>query len=242
MKKILVYMAFSVLAAGMVSSCKPSFKTGIYTDEMTLPSPSEGGDSLFFSINMEFAYGGNANVASAINRSLSDWAFDLEDSLEGIDESAVAYRENLIDEYLSEPESVTWENSIDGHFTGNYKGWTNYMFNFYSYKGGVHGLQTVCAIVFDSATGKELSQDDILKEYTHTAVAELLVKSIKESLSAEDSSLTELLEEDQIVPNNNFSVGKDGITWYFQPYEAGPYVLGGLAGTVSWKELKPFLK
>ena len=37
-------------------------------------------------------------------------------------------------------------------------------------------------------------------------------------------------------------VGANGIQWVFQPYEAGPYALGIVTASVSWKELKPYLK
>jgi hypothetical protein len=37
------------------------------------------------------------------------------------------------------------------------------------------------------------------------------------------------------------SIGPDGITWSFGPYELGGYLSGGKA-TVSWSELKPYLR
>ena len=43
-------------------------------------------------------------------------------------------------------------------------------------------------------------------------------------------------------PNGNFSVGKEGITWYFNPYDIAPYALGVIDVTLSWDQLKPLLK
>jgi hypothetical protein len=37
-------------------------------------------------------------------------------------------------------------------------------------------------------------------------------------------------------------VGKDGIEWISQPYEAGPYALGIVSATLGWDQLKPYLK
>ena len=50
------------------------------------------------------------------------------------------------------------------------------------------------------------------------------------------------MEAELIGPNENFSVGPDGIEWIFQPYEIGPYALGIVTATLSWKQLKPYLK
>ena len=58
----------------------------------------------------------------------------------------------------------------------------------------------------------------------------------------EAPELVELVMMDAIVPNGNFSVGKDGMEWIFQPYEAGPYALGIVSATLGWDQLKPYLK
>ena len=44
------------------------------------------------------------------------------------------------------------------------------------------------------------------------------------------------------VPNGNFGVSEEGVTWTFNPYEIAPYALGIIDLTVSWADLKPYLK
>jgi len=40
---------------------------------------------------------------------------------------------------------------------------------------------------------------------------------------------------------NHASIGPDGITWSFEPYELGGYLSAG-AATISWSALKPYLR
>ena len=70
----------------------------------------------------------------------------------------------------------------------------------------------------------------------------MLRDAVTASMQVDDEELLELVEMDSIVPNNNFSVGDSGIEWVFQPYEVGPYALGIVTATLSWKQLKPYLK
>ena len=70
----------------------------------------------------------------------------------------------------------------------------------------------------------------------------MLRQAVLSSMEQEDQELVELVDAELIVPNNNFSVGQDGVQWIFQPYEVGPYALGIVSATLSWKQLKPYLK
>ena len=137
---------------------------------------------------------------------------------------------------------LTWEDKISGVFTGDYKNWYNYLITYYSYRGGAHGIQTVSQLVFDKETGEIVTENQLFAEGFTEPVSELMRASIKTEFEAEDPELLQLVEMDFVVPNGNFSVGANGIQWVFQPYEAGPYALGIVTASVSWKELKPYLK
>ena len=62
--------------------------------------------------------------------------------------------------------------------------------------------------------------------------------AVSSAMQADDPEL----EPEAIAPNGNFSVGKDGVEWIFQPYEAGPYALGIISATLTWQQLQPYLK
>lgn len=233
----------AALAMLATAACNNGFKLDTYMDEMALPAAEGSRDSLFMSISLEYVKAGPA--ADEINAVIQSRAFDLYETSASLEETAVRYRENLIDEYLTENgsgRSSTWEDILEGVFTGDYKGWKNYLLTYYSYKGGAHGIQTACPIVFSAKSGAPVSEEDLFVPGYKEPLAKLLGEALSKDMHEDDDELIGLVEMDQVAPNGNFSVGTDGIQWIFQPYEVGPYALGILSATLSWKQLKPYLK
>ncbi len=227
-----------------------SFRTQTYVDGLAMPLKEGSQDSLLFDVSLEYAVQGlPEEVIGTLNSNILTLAFDLEDAPLTVEETAARYRENLVDAYFSEnadiqaqPGFATWEDHISGLFTQPYKQWLNYQMAYYSYRGGAHGEQTVTNLVFDKETGASLTERDLFTDGADGALSGMLYSHILENLDKEDESLAELVEKDWVGANGNFSVGADGVTWYFQPYEIGPYALGVVSATLSWEELKPFLK
>lgn len=242
MKKLIPIL----LVAAAALSCTHSISKGTYTDNVTMPAAEGSADSLFMSMSIEFVKGRLPDAArSEINGAIISRAFDLYDSPVAIEEAAVTYRENLIDEYLNEnsgSDTSSWEDILEGEFKDSYKGWVNYSLTYYTYRGGAHGLQTVSPIVFDRKSGAIISEKDLFADGYRDGVADLLRKTIAANMAADDPELESLVSMEQVVPNDNFSAGADGVTWYFQPYEIGPYALGVVSATISWNELSPYLK
>jgi len=238
MKKIFPLLAAALLA---LQACD-GLQTAHYEDDLALPREEESADTLLLSIDLEYVTKGPSGEAvEQMNSVILTQAFDLEDGPGTVEETAVRYRENLIDEYLTESR-FTWEDRISGLFTEKYKGWRNYLLTYYSFRGGAHGIQTLSQIVFDAKTGAVLGEGDFFSEGYQEPVAQLLRKVVQETMTAEAPELLELVQMDAIGPNGNFSVGKDGMEWVFQPYEAGPYALGIISATLDWESLKPYLK
>lgn len=242
---------FPLLAAALVllTACN-GFKTQRYEDDLILPLAQDSPDSLFLSIDLEYAAAGLPDEAlERINNTLLVQAFDLEDGPGSVEETAIRYRENLIDEYLAENSNpdreggvYTWEDRISGQFTGDFNEWKNYLLSYYSFRGGAHGIQTLSQIVFDTATGATLSETDLFADGYTAPVAALMQEAVRASMEAEAPELLDMVWMESIAPNGNFSVGKQGVEWIFQPYEAGPYALGIITAAVSWEQLKPYLK
>ena len=238
MKKIFPLLAAALLA---LQACD-GLQTARYEDDLALPREEESADTLLLSIDLEYVTKGPSEEAvEQMNSVILTQAFDLEDGPGTVEETAVRYRENLIDEYLTESR-FTWEDRISGLFTEKYKGWRNYLLTYYSFRGGAHGIQTLSQIVFDAKTGAVLGEGDFFSEGYQEPVAQLLRKAVRETMTSEAPELLELVQMDAIGPNGNFSVGKDGMEWVFQPYEAGPYALGIISATLDWVSLKPYLK
>lgn len=246
MKRILTLTA---LAALLLTACD-SLRTQTYQDNLEMALAEGKTDSLLFALSLEYVSGGvNDQARDAINNAILLQAFDLEETDGSLEEAAIRYRDDLIDDYLSEnggavemPGILTWEDKINGVFTGRYKDWENYLLSYYSDRGSAHGIQTLSQLVFDRKTGALVTENDIFAPDYKDGVTALLREAVRAEMEAEDAELLPLLEIENIAPNGNFSAGKGGIQWIFQPYEAGPYALGLVMGTVSWEQLKPYLK
>lgn len=233
-----------IIVALAVIGCRNGIYTGLYTDDIAMPAYEGSADSLLMSISLEFLRSGD--IKDAVNNAVVSRAFDYGDDWTGdIAESAPQYRENLIDEYLTENGgngTSTWEDRLSGNFTGQYRDWINYVLTYYSYRGGAHGIQTVSPIVFDAKTGAIVSEQDLFVPGYEGPVAELLKEAVKVSMEEEDAELLDLVDMELVAPNNNFSVSSNGVEWIFQPYEVGPYALGIVSASLDWKQLKPYLK
>lgn len=239
MKKSILLIFIALLAAG----CNGSLRTGTYSEDIAMPAYEGSEDSLLLSVSLEYA-DGSGSFSKAVNQAILSGALDFEGWEGTVEQAAGAYRENLIDEYLTDnsgQEATTWEDRITGTFSGGCRGWKNYVLTYYSYRGGPHGIQTVSPIVFNRE-GHVVTEEDLFAEGWRGPVSELLRSSVLSSMEKEDPELAGLVEAELIGPNGNFSVNPDGIEWIFQPYEVGPYALGIVSATLSWKQLKPYLK
>ena len=49
-------------------------------------------------------------------------------------------------------------------------------------------------------------------------------------------------EQKNIRPNGNFTISDSGVTYIYNQYEIGPYVMGTIKVTVPWDELEDLLQ
>lgn len=244
MKKLL----FAAAALLLLSSCD-RFKVQVYEDDLTMALEEGSTDSLHLAISLEYVAGGlKPEALQAINNTIATQAFDLEEAGGSLEECAVKYRENLIDLYFNENEDGkggfigTWEDELDGVFMPDWDGKKNYALTYYSFRGGAHGIMTISYLVFDPKTGAQLTEKDLFKDGYREPVTALLQADLAHCLSAEEDDFLEMVNMDLVVPNGNFILDFEGITWVYQPYEIGPYALGALTAGATWEDLKPYLK
>ena len=243
MKRTLLLLSALLLLA----SCDLT-RTETYMDDLVVPLEEGSSDSLFFSVSLEYVVTGmKVEARQALNSTIISQAFDLEDGGGSLEEVAIRYRENLIDEYMNENAVLeggvrTWEDHLSGSFQTKYKGWKNYLISYYSFRGGAHGIQTLSHIVFDAKTGKQVSESDLFAPGYEEPVAQLLRAAIQASMEKEDPELLQLVNMEAVVPNGNFGLYDKGVEWLFQPYEVGPYALGIVSATIPWNQLTQYLK
>ena len=155
---------------------------------------------------------------------------------------------NLKDEYFNEFEGSealgvrTWEDRINGYFSGRYGHFVSYMVEYYSFRGGAHGMGTMTPVVFDRKTGEVVPEEVFFADGYQAPVAALIQAHLPEALDHDEEALASLFAADLVGPNGLYEVTKDGATWYWRPYEIGPYYLGVISVSVPWKELKPYVR
>lgn len=119
----------------------------------------------------------------------------------------------------------------------------------YWYSGGAHGMNGYSAVNFDTQTGKILAVEDVipntaalpnalavemLEQYPH------LTTTIQDtwSMSLEDYLASYLTPEevDDITPEFTWTLGYEGVTFYFGAYEIGSYADGNQVVVLTYNE------
>lgn len=242
MKSFLKIIALTIVSAAVFSAC--SVKTDTFNDDTKIPL--RDGDTLSVQISVEYPCG-NTPADSAMRRNILAAAFDMEEDPTTVEETAAKYESNLQDAYFTEAQDLpvegpfSWDDFVNGYFTDGHKKLLSYIVEYYSFRGGAHGVNTLTALVFDKKSGEPLQEKDIFVEDYSDGLSALLRKHLLEAFDGNEEEYGSLFITD-IVPNGNFEPGKTGITWYYQPYEIGPYSLGVIPVSVPWSELKPLLK
>lgn len=119
-------------------------------------------------------------------------------------------------------------------------GVTTYSFETYSYTGGAHGTSLTKALNFDSATGKKIGKADFFVAGSDSVVTGKIVESLSRTYKA--ANLDGLKEKgvfafsEPFVPDN-FVLGKDSVTFVYQPYEIAAYALGTITASVAYSDL-----
>lgn len=244
MKRFLSFAATLVLAAGC------NLRTATYSDEQATPLGEGQTDSLLQSVSIEYPVkGAKAEVLAKIEDGILNTVFDMEEIPGSVEETALRYEDNLKDEYFNEYEGLeggfgakTWEDHVNGYFSGRYKQYLSYMVELYSDRGGAHGISTMTPVVFDKKTGEIVPEEAFFADGYREPVAALLQAHLPEALEGDEEALAAVSDPGLVVPNGLYEVTKDGVTWYYQPYVIAPFSVGVISISIPWNELKPYVR
>lgn len=116
--------------------------------------------------------------------------------------------------------------------------------NIYEYTGGAHGASSTKGLVYDITTGKNILYDEIFYDNTTEAVSALLLSHLMEErrYPNEDALIESGFNSAQIPPSQNFVVNEKGMTFIYNPYELGAYVLGIVEIFVPYSDLVIYMK
>lgn len=118
-----------------------------------------------------------------------------------------------------------------------------------SYMGGAHPNAFSLMYVIDLANGKTVHLQDIVSSDQMSAFNKLRFEIFLdkwnangEDLNWKDYFFAEAFNDNgDFYSNENFYVGKEGITFYYNQYEIAPYSSGVTELTIPLEKLKPFL-
>ncbi|MCM1177923.1 MAG: DUF3298 and DUF4163 domain-containing protein [Clostridium sp.] len=243
--------SLAILAGCTSGKVTTSSYSGAFTGKL-----SEGSsNTVSLNINAEypesgFSAEGMKDVTCRIKKAVLGEKYaglDIEDGADMyFDDLLKEYRETnvpLAEEFYSEtgeiPASLDWQYDIDGHFTGQYRNMVSYAVRKYSYTGGAHGMTTTTAYTFDSKSGKIMTEGDIFADGYTEKLSAMLTAHASDGYGNPDDLV---LFVDKIEPNGNFSVGADGITYIYNPYDVAPYSSGTVNITVPWRELRAIMR
>lgn len=216
---------------------------------------SEGSDAeLDLKIDIEYLISGlDEEILGNINRTLTSAMFEEMPSDMSIEEAVAAYKDRKVAEYRKvnlsllqdstygiSSASANWSDYTTGAVSGFYDDILSYTVTKYTYTGGAHGTTFVKALNLDMKTGEAVTEEDMFKAGYTDRLSELLTGRLPESL--ENPADTSMLFEKNIRPNGNFTISDSGVTYIYNQYEIGPYVLGAVNVTVPWSELKDLLR
>ena len=115
----------------------------------------------------------------------------------------------------------------------------------YEYTGGAHGNRYLLIQNYDLQTGDAVSEQDLFiddyYESLKTLLLEALIAQTDEAETRKDLRRLGYSVAD-VVPNENFYVTDEGITYVYNPYEIAPYAMGCIQISLSWDSIRHLLR
>ena len=242
-----------ILSAVSCSDYIPGTMTLETSGTYRLSDDSEA--ELDLKINIEYLVSGPAkDVMDSINGSIASAMFGDVPSDVSVEEALIEYKDRKVAEYREvnlpllvrdstidrHPASASWSDYTTGAVSGFYDDILSYTVTKDTYTGGAHGTTSVKALNLDMKTGAAVTEEEMFKAGYADRLSGLLTGRLPESL--ENPADTSMLFEKDIRPNGNFTVSDSGVTYIYNQYEIGPYVMGTIKVTVPWNELKDLLR
>ena len=208
-------------------------------------------------LDVKYAKGGSEDMRKIVNDAITAKIFNLhnvdlkaavdsfvnENSHTYINDMRPLYEEDKCD--IDKMPIYQHEAIINTRTEDGKEGIVTYYINMYNFTGGAHGLEQLLTLNFDKTTGKTITLDDVMVTGYQMRLNELLQKALLEKADCKD--INELHDKGylfsmEMYPSNNFVLGKDGITFIYNPYEIAPYALGRIELTLSYSTLEPIMK
>lgn len=148
------------------------------------------------------------------------------------------YRNDLEELYQKEEKEFgdadqrawySYYKSIQSHVQLYQKNLLVYRTRYEEYTGGAHGIYTTTFLNLDLRTLKPIHLDDLFADGYEEALTDLLWNQLMADNRVATREELENLgygSTGDLAPTENFYIGRDGITFYYNVYDIAPYVMG----------------
>lgn len=179
----------------------------------------------------------DSHALGSIQQANIGYFFNLEDFTGSVEEAAEILLRELTDE--NDLSDGVYELSAGSEITV-----TDTLLTFvigrWSYLGGAHGMYGTECHTYSLADGGEYFLADLFDERQQEKLDEAIRCRIRETYrAADDQALSEAgFFPEYIAATENFILTKEGITFYFNPYEIGCYALGAVEISLTKEEIE----
>lgn len=230
----------------------PSVNIKEFHIEKSVPLSNDS-DSPTCNVSMSVKYADGADsVAANMNAAIEKLLFDTQGL--GLEQAADSFANKYIGDYV---DYLTQFYAADRNDTAR-RGWYEYRYEIDTevdfddwghasyiaekeyFEGGAHGIKQTVAVNIDMATGRGMTLGDIFVPGSDKRLSVLLLEKLKAKTGLTDiGSLRSegYLYSMEMFASSNFTLGKDGITFIYNPYEIAPYEKGTTELYVTYDEI-----
>ena len=215
--------------------------TKTYTLQKTVYLTPEKNDSLY--LDLQYAYptaiSAHDSVLQSIQTQIKTELFGEAFADMRPDHALSAYAALNHTQYIQDNQPLADEWGDKEH------GFLSYSLSKYSYTGGAHGMSICLVKNYSLATGQSVHEEDLFIDDYFEPLCGMLVEALIHQIENADTEreLRKLgYSVEDIVPNDNFFVSEEGITYVYMPYEIAPYALGRTDIFLPWSVLNSILK
>lgn len=238
-----------------LQSCDQTPGTASLSTSATYPLTGGSEAALELKSDVEYlvpASNSGAAATDSINRTIISCVFGEEYADTDLPDVMSTWAADAVGEYKSlnlpmleeNPDAsvaaLSWVEHLQGEVNCIHKGILSYTVTKYAYLGGAHGMTSITALNFDLDNGSLITEMGFFKDGYEERLSTLLSSHLPEALR--DPEDIDMLTTEDIQPNGNFRITEAGITYIYNQYEIGPYVLGAVEVTIPWSELKDLLR
>ena len=251
-KHTTIFAALALTAAAFFAckQDKPAAATPVTITEAKLKAKDCLRDSACAELNLvlpQLSGGANPVAIAAINDSLraqASAALEVNPKLsleQAFDSSMLDLFNGLKEQLKMAPDwPGSYSREVAGKTLWQSPRYASFQVEMSAFTGGAHGNYAAVLSTYDLTTGKSVPLTEVVRDTA--ALVPMLEKGFveaKKEAATDTLKLSDLLfEEFKHLPvSTNFCVVKEGVRFFYNPYEVAPWAVGSTEITLTWEQL-----